>query len=339
MLTVRPAAAGDNGELLALVKAGTGGAIDRNDDFFARSRLYPGSRVYVAVEDDHVVGTVSRATKTVRVGGREVLASYLFDLDYHHPFFDELLLTRCAEDDAAEGVSLSYLQLLTGNPRSGRRFLVWDYAAVAQVWLAVLLPDQALPGAAPAGVRTAAPADYPAIAALLNLCYRDYEFYVPFTAGSLAEMIAQTPGYVNLSVYEREGEILACLGYLDYRAVYRFVHINQAQRPRQGGSGPKYLLPWLPEIDTPWNGLIPFPIGYRDSVDDLGPLWQEFSRRCSAEKVPGLLRFDQREPIRALERREASAVTTSPMLMLAKTYGGLRLPGPQRLVYTDPRDL
>ncbi len=343
MLTVREATVEDNAALLALLQAGTGGAIERSPDYFTRAKLYGQARVYVAVENDTIVATMSRTVKTVQVGGRAVRASHLFDLDYHKPHFDAVLLERCRQEDESEGVSFSSLQLLTGNPRAGVRFAPEGFATEANIWMSVLTPTPSPTGGgeAPSGVRRAVPADYPALADLLNHCYREYEYFVPFTAEGLAALVESGPGMAAANLYVREqgGRLVAALGYLDYRQVYRFVIITHGRRPRQIYGPSQYLLPWLPPFDQPWNCLLPFPLAYRDAVEDVRPLWRDFSRYAAGQKAPALLRFDQRDPLRALERLEFSGMTTSPMNLMLRTYGDFRLPGPQRLVYADPRDL
>jgi|GEM_PF-3684023 len=341
MLTVREAAAADNEALLALVQAGTGGAIDRSPDFFARKRLYEGARTYVAVDEGSVVGVISRALKKIQVGGQEVLAAYLFDLDFHKPAYDEILLECCSQDDAADGAAFSYIQLMTGNPRFCSRFTAYGYSEAARVWLSVLTPTPSGDGSLPPGVRPAVPADYPEIANLLNACYRDYDYYVPVTATELAVMVNSMPGFAaeHLYVAADGDKITACLGCLDYRAIYRFYNHSRGARPGQAGTPLSYHLPWLPQPDAAWNGIVPFPLGYCTTVDELRPLWQVYSRFTADRRTLGLCRFDQDDPLRSLTRYEASPMTNSPMYVLAKPYAGFTFPRSARRVFADQRDL
>ncbi|MGI5840045.1 MAG: hypothetical protein ACOX8W_10345 [bacterium] len=338
MLTVREATAADNAALLSLVQTGTGGAIDRGPDFFARLRLYEGTKTYVAEKDGNIVGAVSRVLKKMHVNGGEYLASYLFDIDYHKPVYDEALLERCRQEDDAAGAAFSYLQLLTGNPRFSSRFTPWDFAEAARTWLTVLKPapaDERLLS----GARAATPDDYPAIADLMNYCYRDYDYYTPVTAAELAKLVV-LPGYAaaNLYVTPANGTINACLGFLDYRHIYLFFNYSRGARPGRASTPLYYHLPWLPQPDAPWNGIVPFPLAYRNSVEELLPLWQLYIRFTAERQLMGLCRFDQNDPLRALTQHEAAALTSSPMPLLIRQYDGA--PPPQgRLVYVDQRDL
>lgn len=342
MLTIREATAADNASLIALVQAGTGGAINRSPDFFARARLYEGATTYIAEKEGGIAGTISRVLKKMVVNGREVLASYLFDLDFHEPVYDEALLDRCRQDDAADGAAFSYLQLLTGNPRFCGRFTAWGFTETARIWLSVLNPAPTGDSGLPAGVRTAVPDDYPEIAALLNGCYREHDFYVPVTAAELVAVLSGIPGFTseNFYVSEADGQITACLGCLDYRQVYRFFNYSRGARPGQAGTPASYHLPWLPQPDgSPWNGIVPFPLGYRNTVEELQPLWKVYSRFAADRRIMGLCRFDQDDPLRSLTRYEAVTVTSSPMYLLARTYGDFPLPHSGRLVFADQRDL
>jgi GNAT superfamily N-acetyltransferase len=82
-LVFREATASDHPALLALEgSAPHAGAalLQARQDFFARARAYPFSRVLLAQLEDRIVGVICVALNAVRVGGEICQAGYLFNL-------------------------------------------------------------------------------------------------------------------------------------------------------------------------------------------------------------------------------------------------------------------
>jgi hypothetical protein len=72
-------------------------------------------------------------------------------------------------------------------------------------------------------VRTAEPADYPAVAELLNRTWLGHELYEPLSAHGLAQLVERLPEFdpADVWVLEEAGEVVACLGAWDWSRVTR----------------------------------------------------------------------------------------------------------------------
>jgi hypothetical protein len=61
------------------------------------------------------------------------------------------------------------------------------------------------------------------LAELFNETWKNFELYGPVSSEKLSQFIGRTPGYSldNILILEKRGEILAALGYLDWRQIMR----------------------------------------------------------------------------------------------------------------------
>jgi GNAT superfamily N-acetyltransferase len=202
-------------------------SIVNTPDFFARVKAYGDYRVYVAVEDNHIVGSTACALRTGMISGKEDKVGHVFqafvDPDYRgrriagqmHQFREEYLRQK--------GAALGYSLIIEGNIPSmhyiSRQGFQWHRTLIMPC-LAVFKEMTVGSGYK---IRTAITDDLPSVAGLVNETWLDCELYEPKSAETLQQFITRTPGYDldNLSVLEEDDTIVACLGFWDWNQVMR----------------------------------------------------------------------------------------------------------------------
>jgi len=351
MTVIRAATAADNDGLVALLARNPQGTnlvvrLDRAPDFFARSQPYERFQTFVADDGGEIVGAVETALKLVQLGGEAVLCGYHYSLAvdkaYRRSGLALELEKQCQEYDRANGAKFCYVWILEDNNPSLNLTRKLGFTDVIRYDVHVFLPFKKQ--RVPPGVRPVTEADYPALAGLLNECYRRYDFYTPFTAESLPAYLGRLPGFSvsDLYVYEKSGEIVSCLGCWDYSRAIRGSIIQLSSQLKTlarvfGWLRPLFAVPRVPEIGKTWAYCVAVPIGYKHSPADLLPLWRQFGNFAVGRNANVImLPLDPRSDLKALTKTGLNVKVG--LHSLAKTYDGYSLPKGE-LIFADPCDI
>lgn len=351
MAVIRAATAADNAGLISLLARNPQGTnlvvrLDRAPDFFARSQPYDQSQTFVADDGGEIVGAVETALKRVQLGGEEVLCGYHYSLAvdkaYRRSGLALQLEKTCEEYDWANGAKFCYVWILEDNNPSLNLTRKLGFEDVIRYDIHAFLPFKKQ--RIPPGVRPATAADYPALAGLLNECYREYDFYTPFTADSLPAYLERLPGFAvsDLYVHEKNGKIVGCLGCWDYSRAIQGSIIQLSPQLKTiacvfGWLRPFFAVPRVPEIGKTWAYCVAVLIGYKHSPADLLPLWRHFNN-FAVERGANviMLPLDPRSEMKALAK--AGLNVKVGLHCLAKPYGDYVLPK-GRVVFADPCDI
>ncbi len=229
-MDIREANQNDNGELQKLqarCPQGTTLIVStvNTPDFFARVKAYSDYKVYVAIENNRIIGSTACALRNALVNGKEEKVGHVFqafvDPDYRgkriagqmHQFRETYLRQR--------GAILAYSLIIGGNLPSMHYIGREGFQRHRTLTMPGLAVYKKMSVETSYQIRTAIIDDLPTIASLINETWQDYELYETKTAAELQKFISRTPGYHldNLFLLEDESNLLACMGFWDWSQV------------------------------------------------------------------------------------------------------------------------
>ena len=231
-MIIREAIPGDNQELQELqAKCPQGTTLIASTvntpDFFARAKAYETYKVYVACEDNRIIGSAACAIRDAVVDGKIRRVGHEFQLfvapDYRRKGVAGQLHQHRENYLIRQGVVLSYALIIEGNLPSMRYVERQGFNLHRTLVMRGLAVFKEMDVAPKGRVRPIASGDLVAVADLLNETWQGYELYEPTSADALARLVARTPAYSLdcLFVLEDHGKILACLGFWDWSQITR----------------------------------------------------------------------------------------------------------------------
>jgi GNAT superfamily N-acetyltransferase len=229
---IREAVPEDNDELQELQAKCPQGttlitSVVNTPDFFARAKVYESYKVYVACEDNRIVGSTACAIRNALVSGTIRKVGHQFQLftapDSRRKGVASQLHQHREHYLTQQGVVLSYALIMEGNIPSMRYIERQGFRHHRTLVMPTLAVFKEMDVPSGGTIRSARPEDLAPIADLLNETWHGFELYEPTSADGLARFIKRTPAYTfdNLFVLENKGEILACLGFWDWSKVMR----------------------------------------------------------------------------------------------------------------------
>jgi GNAT superfamily N-acetyltransferase len=229
---IREATEADNYNLIALQeKCPQGTTIVvlsvNTPDFFGRVKVYRDYKVFVACKDDRIIASAACALRDARIDSNIEKIAYEFQLFVDPGYRGRRIAGQLHEVREEyirkQGATLSYGIIMEGNIPSIRHTERQGFQRYRTLVMPCISVFREMEVRADGEVRTILPGDLPAVAALINDTWRDYEFYEPLTAEDLDARIARVPGYSydNLFVLEKGGELLACLGFWEWSSVMK----------------------------------------------------------------------------------------------------------------------
>lgn len=258
---VREARAGDNAALVTLDRQCSMGeetvlSFNRAPDFFARSRVYEQSRLFVVEDQGAVVGVGSAAVKRLRVRGEWLKAAYFYDLRVaptHRRMGVASTLADALRDFARrEAVQLGYFLVVEGNIPSLQFGAKQGGRVVKRCLVAILPVDDTGVGESRAW-RPLTEKDMGRVSSLVERCFHDHDLVPPVDASALQRLFNRAPGFSISDLYglESGGDLLACFGLWDYAPIMRMrvsgtrPRMDEAERSliQAGEVGPQFLLP------------------------------------------------------------------------------------------------
>lgn len=231
-MNIREARPEENDKLIALQMTCPQGktliaSVVNTPDFFARAKAYESSIVFVADDGKHIIGSVAFTIKNAVISGKMSRVGYGFQAfvapAHRRRGLMYRLLRHCEEYAILRGVELIYGLIIEDNIPSIRWFESGGYRLHRKLVMPGIPVYKELEIRCNGSIRQAEPEDLPAIAQLLNETWRGFEMYEPTSADGLSQFVRRTPGYDlnNLFVLEDGSDILACLGYWDWRKIMR----------------------------------------------------------------------------------------------------------------------
>lgn len=229
---IREAMPDDNDELQELQAKCPQGttlivSVVNTPDFFARAKAYESYKVYVACEDNRIIGSAACAIRNAVVNGNIRQVGHQFQLfvspDYRRKGIASKLYQQREDYLIQQGVVLSYALIMEGNVPSVRYVQRQGFKLHRTLVMPALAVFKEMDVESRRKVRPIKSEDLVAVADLLNETWKGFELYEPTSADALAQFINRTPAYNfnNLLILEDQGEILACLGFWDWSQVMR----------------------------------------------------------------------------------------------------------------------
>jgi GNAT superfamily N-acetyltransferase len=229
LVSIRVAEGADNSELLDLEKLCPQGTslvlqLDRSPDFFLRSRVYDNFRVYVAVEEGKVVGTVGATLKEFSSGEEVVKGVYVYDLRVHPAFRgrgigSKLVQKVIAEENEAD---LAYGIIMEANHPSITLIKRLGFQNIHDFVL-LSVPLYKRYETAMSKVRKITVDDVPSVVDLINNHYSNHDFFPPLSIDNFLNRTRQLTdyGFQSTQVIEVNNKIVACAGLWDYSRILR----------------------------------------------------------------------------------------------------------------------
>jgi predicted N-acetyltransferase YhbS len=244
-------------------------------DFFARVKAYKDYEVYVACENDRIVGSAACGIREAVVNGQVVKVGHQFQA-FIHPEYrgrriaGQLMQTR-EQYLKQRGAVLAYSLIIEGNIPSMRHVERQKYRCHRTLVMPGLSVFREMDVKSFGRIRTLTVSDLDAVANLLNKTWRDYELCEPMTGNELAQFISRTPAYdfPNVFVLEEDGEIVACLGFWDWSQVTRLVVEKLNVKMQMAGyvAGiARYLapMPRVPKVGEVLRQMMLTPIAFQN---------------------------------------------------------------------------
>ena len=221
---IREATEKDNKELQELqinCDLGTGFKVSLSTapDFFSRAKAYDTYKVFVACEGNKITGSISCAIRNAVINKQIYKVGYLFQAftspDFRKKGINQKLYQYIEDYMTNNGVALSYCMVFEDNKLANfvtRKHGYKLYSNSSMVYLSVY---RNMKIKNTNNIRHANKEDLNEISKLLNKTRKGYDLYESSSSSLLAKFIKHTPefNYKNMLLFEKDGEILACLGY------------------------------------------------------------------------------------------------------------------------------
>jgi len=202
-------------------------SIVNTPDFFARAKAYRFSKIFIATEDNRIIGSAACATRNGMINGTLQRIGYEFQYftspDYRGKGVARQLHKQIEEVLFKQEVALSYLLVMEGNFPAEKLFEGLGFKLHRSLVMTGLPIFKGMDVPLRRNIRRMVWEDLETVAGLMNQTWQGYDFYEPTTTQRLREFIEKTPGIglENLWVLEKGSEILACLGYCDWSQIMR----------------------------------------------------------------------------------------------------------------------
>jgi GNAT superfamily N-acetyltransferase len=194
-------------------------------DFFARAKPYESYKVYVACEDEHIVGSMACAVREGTVNGKINRVGYEFQAftspSYRRKGIAKKLHQHIENHLRQHDAVLSYCLLMEGNFPSIKLVERQGFKPYRELVMPALAVYKEMDVQSMGRIRSVTPDDLTAVAELLNTTWQGHELYQPTSADSLSQLIERIPVYdfENILILEDENEIVACLGFWDWSKI------------------------------------------------------------------------------------------------------------------------
>lgn len=229
-MQIREATPDDNEELIALqakCSQGTSLVVStvNTPDFFARAKAYEWYKVYVACEENTIIGSAACAIRESLINDHACRVGYEFQYftspDHRGKGVARRLQGHIEDYLTGKNAVLSYLLIMEGNLPAKRLFESQGFRLHRTLVMPILAVYKEMDIGVDGKIRPMRSEDLAVVAELLNNTWQDHDLYVPTSAEALARFVNRTPAYSlsNIVVLEDHEKILACLGFWDWSQV------------------------------------------------------------------------------------------------------------------------
>ncbi len=315
---IREADDADNEALLALTRAtpmdGTISIrIDRDPDFFALLGRRGAGRVLVAARGREVGGCISRALRTLYVGGIPETVAYVGDMKVHPGFSGSRVALRLMQaleaDLRSSGVDLCFCVVADGNRRApplmDGRLGMPRWTPLGRFLVDELLPTPFQGGSKHYHMETAQPQDLPAIAGLLDRFHRSRQFAPQLPEKEIADGVSEGGTLVARSA----GQVVATLTLSDMGPMKRNVLLDAPAVLRSSLAALRFVAAPFPGFLVPRIGDALRLLSVRHAACDDGhrAALQALLHRARAEAFQRrytclAVGLHERDPLRSLVR-------------------------------------
>lgn len=279
-MNIREALPDDNNELQELQANCPQGktlivSIVNTPDFFARAKAYESYKVYVACEDNCMIGSAACGMREVFIDGNIRRVGYEFQYftspDYRGKGVAKQLHKQIEDYLFQSDTVLSYLLVIEGNLPAMRLFANLGFEHHCALVMPGLAIYRQMNAENKGKIRHSVPKDLAAVAELLNETWQGYELYEPASHEALVRFVTRTPAYSldNLLILEDQGEILACLGFWDWSQIMKITMKSSSLKMKMMGSFLDiarllWPMPRMPKVGNTLKQWCLTPIGFKD---------------------------------------------------------------------------
>jgi ribosomal protein S18 acetylase RimI-like enzyme len=230
MTLIREATEDDNDALNELQKKCPMGTsivlgVDSSPDYFARSRPFQDWHMFVATEDNTIIGSAAFAIKDTYVEGSQIKTAYeygfIVDPLHRRKGIAEKLhrhIERIAMDN---GVDLLHLDIIEDNIPSMNLFSKMGFKKAKDCTTFSLMPYKKQKIKLEGNIRTMDETDADNVTNVINETYRDYDFFTPYRPNDFVKFLKRMPhfDFHNILLLEDNNSLKACLAYWEYDRV------------------------------------------------------------------------------------------------------------------------
>lgn len=194
-------------------------------DFFARAKAYERFKVYVACDNNRIIGSAAVAIRKAIINGSLSRIAYEYQYftspDYRKKGVARMLHRHMEDYFKKEEVALSFLVIMEGNTPSMGLFESQGFKFYRTLVMPTVFSYKTMEMSSTGQIREIKPKDMAVVAELMNKTWKGYDFYELHTAESLIRFIDRTPGFTfnDFIVLENHNDILACLANWDWSQI------------------------------------------------------------------------------------------------------------------------
>ncbi len=231
---IREAVEGDNHALIELQKKCPMGTsfvlgVDSSPDYFARSRPFKDWHVFVATENDAIIGSCAFAVNETCVEGKQVRTAYEYGLMvdplHRRKGIAEKLQRHIEQIAVGNDVDLLRLDIIEDNLPSANLASKMGFEKVKDGTTFSLMPYKRHKTVRAEAIRVMNETDVEAVTDLIDETYSNYNFFAPSKPKDFLESLRRIPhfDFHNILVLEDNGKIEAVLGYWEYDKVRKYI--------------------------------------------------------------------------------------------------------------------
>lgn len=234
MIEIREATEEDNESLIELQNKCPQGTslvlgVDSSPDFFARSKPFKDWHVFVAVENNSIVGSAAYAINNTYVEGKLVKTAYeygfIVDPQQRRKGIATQLQKYLEHVAFEKNVNMLHLDIIEDNKPSIRLFSKMGFKKVKDCTTFSLMVYKKQPTVKEKNIRRMEKSDLKKVVAMINEMYRGYDFFHPFKPKDFLDYVRRMPYFDlhNIFLFQDGQDIKACLGYWDYNNIRKYI--------------------------------------------------------------------------------------------------------------------
>jgi len=277
---IREATQNDNEALLGLQKKCPMGvdfvvAVDSSPDYFARSRPLQNWHVFVAIENQQIIGSIACTIDTRQIQGKPTKTAFLYgmivDPTKRRTGVATQLQQHIEKYLSKQKVSLCHLLVMEENIPSIRLCQKNGFQHIKDSPRFSLMVYKPMKPQNEANIKPMMPEDIKDVVAMMNETYLDHDFYMPYTEETFKAYIQKLPqnNQENILLLKQGENIQACLGYWDFNKIIRDRVLKLNTRLSAIAFPIRFLglFTKMPKIPKPGETLKQwylFPVAYKD---------------------------------------------------------------------------